>query len=410
MVAGVAEAQTNVTTATGGTTNQVPKMSGSSTIVDSAITESGGNVGIGITQPSTALNAAGLIKAQLGNGMPYYAGVTIGATTFGAPFVDFHVDDDSSRMQLKFGGVNTDQERLGFWGDCDGSCTDTERMSILSNGNVGIGTTIPYQWGTNSNFNFDGTNVQVFAVWGSSRLVLNSATEDAELHLISGNAAQNHRNHRFYVDQNGLTLDQPVDDYSSSTVNMFWSNDGKVGIGTDTPGQALDIAGNIQIDGTGAGIYFPGNPNPQTIPWVGTTCGQDYAESVAVSGDRTHYEPGDVLVIDPNHPKTFLKSAERYSAMVAGVYSTKPGILSTHDPKGMPDPNDVPMAMVGIVPTKVTTENGSIKIGDLLVTSSRYGYAMKGTDRGAMLGAVVGKAMGPLDAGTGVIEVLVTLQ
>jgi hypothetical protein len=35
---------------------------------------------------------------------------------------------------------------------------------------------------------------------------------------------------------------------------------------------------------------------------------------------------------------------------------------------------------------------------------------MKGTDRNRMLGAVIGKAMGSLDSGTGVIEVLVTLQ
>lgn len=68
------------------------------------------------------------------------------------------------------------------------------------------------------------------------------------------------------------------------------------------------------------------------------------------------------------------------------------------------------MAMVGIVPTKVTAENGPIKRGDLLVTSSKMGYAMKGTDRSRMLGAVVGKAMGSLEQGSGVIEVLVTLQ
>lgn len=38
------------------------------------------------------------------------------------------------------------------------------------------------------------------------------------------------------------------------------------------------------------------------------------------------------------------------------------------------------------------------------------GYAMKGTDRTRMLGAVIGKALAPLDSGTGVIMVLVTLQ
>jgi hypothetical protein len=69
-----------------------------------------------------------------------------------------------------------------------------------------------------------------------------------------------------------------------------------------------------------------------------------------------------------------------------------------------------PLAVVGIVPCKVTAENGAIARGDLLVTSSRPGYAIKGTDRSRMLGAVVGKALQPLDQGTGLIEVLVTLQ
>jgi hypothetical protein len=46
----------------------------------------------------------------------------------------------------------------------------------------------------------------------------------------------------------------------------------------------------------------------------------------------------------------------------------------------------------------------------MLVSSSTPGYAMKGTDRGRMLGAVVGKAMQSLRQGSGVIEVLVSLH
>ena len=68
------------------------------------------------------------------------------------------------------------------------------------------------------------------------------------------------------------------------------------------------------------------------------------------------------------------------------------------------------MAMMGIVPTKVSAENGPIETGDLLVTSSTMGYAMKGTDRNQLTGAVVGKALGSLASGKSVIEVLVTLQ
>ena len=62
------------------------------------------------------------------------------------------------------------------------------------------------------------------------------------------------------------------------------------------------------------------------------------------------------------------------------------------------------------MPRKVTAENGAVMLGDLLVTSSTPGQAMKGTDRSRMLGAVVGKALQPLEKGVGVIQVLVTLQ
>ena len=44
------------------------------------------------------------------------------------------------------------------------------------------------------------------------------------------------------------------------------------------------------------------------------------------------------------------------------------------------------------------------------MASSTPGYAMKGTDRSRMLGAVVGKALEPLREGTSIIQVLVTLQ
>jgi hypothetical protein len=46
--------------------------------------------------------------------------------------------------------------------------------------------------------------------------------------------------------------------------------------------------------------------------------------------------------------------------------------------------------------------------GDLLTTSDMPGYAMKATD--PKIGTILGKAMGTLESGTGVIEVLVTLQ
>jgi hypothetical protein len=96
--------------------------------------------------------------------------------------------------------------------------------------------------------------------------------------------------------------------------------------------------------------------------------------------------------------------------MTAGIYSTKPGVVGKRftDPERLKE--EIPMAMVGIVPAKVSAENGPVKPGDLLVTSSTVGYVMKGTDRERMIGAIVGKALGSVASGTGVIEVLVSLQ
>jgi hypothetical protein len=128
-------------------------------------------------------------------------------------------------------------------------------------------------------------------------------------------------------------------------------------------------------------------------------------------GDRSKYAAGDLLVIDTTATRHLALAKKPYSTLVAGIYSTKPGMLGTTRKVDESAPsNEIPLAVVGIVPCKVTAENGPIQIGDLLVTSSAPGYAMKGTDRSKLVGAVVGKALEPLQNGKGVIQVLVTLQ
>jgi hypothetical protein len=191
---------------------------------------------------------------------------------------------------------------------------------------------------------------------------------------------------------------------------LTWTGDtGNVGIGTTSPDAKLEVSGSVKLSsGSGGSITFQ-DGTTQSTAYTGVTCGGDYAESVDVTGKRTNYEPGDVLVIDSSAPGKFLKSDGPYSTAVMGVYSTKPGTVGRRQTTPKSD-DEVPMAMIGIVPIKVSAESGTIRPGDLLVTSSIPGYAMKGNDRSRMLGAVIGKALGNLDSGTGVIEVGVTLQ
>ena len=65
---------------------------------------------------------------------------------------------------------------------------------------------------------------------------------------------------------------------------------------------------------------------------------------------------------------------------------------------------------------KVDTTDGPIQIGDLLVTSTREGFATKsvpieiGGARMHRPGTLIGKALEPLTSGTGEILVLLSLQ
>lgn len=220
-------------------------------------------------------------------------------------------------------------------------------------------------------------------------------------------ANQNLIGHWWTGSQDAISIQVPGGGANAANLVMLAS--GNVGIGTTSPSATLEIDGNIKLtSGSGASITFA-DGSVQTTAYNGVACGGDFAESVDVTGNRKRFEPGDVLAIDPSRPGKFIKSSTPYSTSVLGVYSTKPGVVGRRL-TGPKSPDEVPMAMVGIVPTKVSAENGSIHPGDLLVSSSTPGYAMRGTDRSRMLGAVIGKALGNLESGKGVIEVGVTLQ
>ncbi|MBI4468923.1 MAG: hypothetical protein HY650_06350 [Acidobacteria bacterium] len=156
-----------------------------------------------------------------------------------------------------------------------------------------------------------------------------------------------------------------------------------------------------RLDKTGRGFFNGGTQ-------MG---GADLAEAFTVEGAVSSYEPGDVLVISTSTDRTVERSSEPYSTLVAGVYATKTGVLLSEGSVEDAGTETVPLGVVGVIPTKVSSENGPIHRGDLLVTSSLPGHAMRGTDRDRMIGAVLGKALENFDGPeTGMIKLLVNVN
>ncbi len=159
----------------------------------------------------------------------------------------------------------------------------------------------------------------------------------------------------------------------------------------------------------------------------------DVAEYIYDSKGDT--EAGDVLIADPKTKESVIISTKPYQSSVVGVVSTKPHLtmgmdLVIDEESGgtIPGVKATRLALTGRVPCKVTDENGAIKPGDLLTTSSTPGHAMKWSpldvnkakdfkELKKMLAenemrrhAIIGKALEAHKGGAGTVVVLVSLQ
>ena len=175
------------------------------------------------------------------------------------------------------------------------------------------------------------------------------------------------------------------------------SNDATLVVGNNGAGDQIKAfnAGGLVFRITNAGFV--------TADGTFTGGGADFAEMLPAAPDLA---AGDVLVIGPDG--TLARSTQAFQTSVAGVYSTKPGFVGGGSAEGS-QPGDIPLAIVGVVPVCASAENGAIHPGDLLVTSTTPGCAMR-AGANPPVGTVIGKALQGLASGKGQIKILVPLQ
>jgi hypothetical protein len=312
-----------------------------------------GNVGIGTPSPRTSLDTTGRISTGSSTTS------SPGAITFFPPDANawFHIDNGPA------GGRPTGRLRISYGANPG----DNEVMSIVQTGNVGIGTTDP----------------------GSHKLYVRSASggaAGATVQIENDNAT------------NGIAL--ALDSESTDTTLLISNHaDGDL------------IRGDSYVGGWRR-TFTVSNEGQVTCSTVEITGGSDLSEQFDVRANGAEPIPGTVVCIDPDRPGKLVVSSKAYDRTVAGVVSGAGGIkpgMTMGQQKSAAD-GELPVALTGRVHVYADAATGPVQPGDLLTTSDRPGHAMKAADYAKAQGAILGKAMTPLEEGTGLVLVLVTLQ
>jgi hypothetical protein len=396
---------------------------------------SNGNVGIGTLNPVFDANVTRYLALDGGG---YFGSIGVGGniTSTSHPvgqyaFFNSGLGGSEKRLATIVGStdVATNNGKIDFWTTSAGSFGSGPKMSIFSNGNVGINHSSPaYKLDVNGEINATGIRINGTPISGggtsqwsgtgpihytSGNVGVGTATPSQRFHVVeSGNntfAARFDQTHG--TASNGLYIKTQtsssgdiallVQSGNGATELIAARNSGNVGIGTTTPTERLHVSGNGKVTGnlTVDGTVEGGNIKAKY---------QDLAEWVPSSEQLS---AGTVVVLDTTKSNQVISSTQLYDTRVAGVISAQPGITLGESGEGK-----VLVATTGRVRVKVDASRGPIQIGDLLVTSDISGVAMKSeaVNLGGVQihrpGTIIGKALEPLAKGQGEILVLLSLQ
>jgi hypothetical protein len=232
-----------------------------------------------------------------------------------------------------------------------------------------------------------------------------------------------------------------LDVYTRNAARLSVTSAGLVGIGTKEPSRTVEVqhAGDVELGLKSSdpnGRLWTAQSSGDAVPGLSGTfqiidrtaekarliidaAGTVSVGVLRITGGSVVAEPfampdaiplGSVVSIDPSSIGRLKLSDRAYDKGVAGIVSGANGVTPglTLNQAGFGEGRYV--ALSGRVYVLADATRNPIRAGDLLTTSNLPGRAMKATDARRAQGAIIGKAMSPLQSGAGMVLVLVSLQ
>ncbi|MCK4828427.1 hypothetical protein KA005_72525, partial [bacterium] len=344
-----------------------------------------GDVGIGTTGPTTKLHVVG--PGSGAGGAPTFRMVGDYMTVEDLSSEIWFVDTNDNR----YWKIHNTEGYFDFDYTSDNGANWANKIRFDENGYVGIGTMNP--------------EVPLHVV-GDDGILVDGDGGSSEIRFKHPPSVPPHDDWVAKVWDGRFNIGYGDLSTASWTYAIAMKDNGNVGVGTIDPTATLHVNGNIKavlndIDGA----------SPANMRYNSGTdeIGYDIAEIFEANEE---VEPADVLCIGEDGK--LRKSNKEYDTTVAGIVSAAPAILFEGSQLQIaPQPfmfqkgKRLPLALVGRVSCNVTTENGPINCGDLLVTSSKPGYAMKANPDRLKPGMILAKALEPLEEGEAKIMVLI---
>lgn len=244
-----------------------------------------GDIGIGTTSPGAKLEVNGQVKIAGGspgagkvltsdaNGLATWASPTASSGGF--------VDDGNSFGQSADLGTN-DNNALNF------RTFNSTKMTILPNGNVGVGTTSPtgklsiYTTTVGDGLTIDGTGAPGISLQVSGTTKANIGTATGPAHYMNGATAGD----MALVAIGGGRMLFSAD--SIGGVQMALTSAGKLGIGNANPSYKLDVNGDVNVTGNfkvnGVNISTGGGSVTNITAGTGLNVGAGPGGSISSTG------------------------------------------------------------------------------------------------------------------------------